>query len=216
VAKIDTALAATEMTIQQTDVARTEAEGTYQRRIQELRQLRMDRFEYSKLVALTPEQLAWSLLHTMGFVERQVAARLADIDKATPLTAEQQQDQNLLQQRKLQAFHVARRELQGNVNVFVGLYGAGAGQPQGDFFATADQALFANNGGVIFSWAGAAGDNVTSKFINATDIQEATHQLYLALLGRSPTAEEMSDVQQYMSQAPDQKAVLAQELVWAS
>lgn len=213
-AKLEASLTTTETMIQQTEVSRTEAASIYQRRIQDLRQIRMDRFEYSKLVALTPEQLAWSLLSTMGFVERQVAARLADIDKASPLTAEQQQDQNLIQQRKLQAYLQARKELQGNVNIFVSLYGAGAGQPQGDFFATADQALFANNGGVIFSWAGAAGDNVASKFINATEINEATNNLYLALLGRTPTAEEISDVQQYMNQAPDQKAALAQELVW--
>lgn len=214
IAKVDTVLAATETSIQQSETARTAAQENYARRLQELRQLRMERFEYSKLVALTPEQLAWSLLNSMGFVERQIAARLADIDKATPLTAEQQQDQNLVQQRKLQAYLQARKELQGNVNVFVSLYGAGAGQPQGDFFATADQALFANNGGVIFSWAAAAGDNVTSKFISSTNVPEATTHLYLALLGRVPSDEEMADVQQYMSQAPDQKAALAQELVW--
>lgn len=214
IVKVDASIAETETLIQSSEIARTASQENYARRIQELRQLRMERFEYAKLVALTPEQLAWSLLTTMGFVERQVAARLADLDKETPLTAEQQQDQNLLQQRKLQAYLKARQELQGNVNVFVGLYGAGAGQPQGDFFATADQALFANNGGVIFSWAAAAGENVTSKFINSMNLPEATSQLYLALLGRAPTDEELADVQQYMSQAPDQKAALAQELVW--
>jgi hypothetical protein len=193
IAKVDAALAATETSIQQSETARKAAQENYARRLQELRQLRMERFEYSKLVALTPEQLAWSLLNSMGFVERQIAARLADIDKATPLTAEQQQDQNLVQQRKLQAYLQARKELQGNVNVFVSLYGAGAGQPQGDFFATA---------------------NVTSKFISSTNVPEATTHLYLALLGRVPSDEEMADVQQYMSQAPDQKAALAQELVW--
>jgi uncharacterized protein YnzC (UPF0291/DUF896 family) len=214
IAKVDASLAAIETTIQQSEIARTAARENYVRKLQELRRLRMERFEYSKLVALTPEQLAWSLLSSMGFVERQIAARLADIDKATPLTAEQQQDQNLLQQRKLQAYLQARKELQGNVNIFVSLYGAGAGQPQSDFFATADQALFANNGGVIFSWAAAAGDNITSKFANSTNMPEATTQLYLALLGRVPSEEEMADVQQYMSQAPDQKVALAQELVW--
>lgn len=212
--KVETELSAAEMKVQQTESVRNAAQDNYARRLQELRQMRMERFEYSKLVALTPEQLAWSFLTTMGFMERQIAARLADIEKATPLTAEQQQDQNLLQQRRLQAYLQARQELQGNVNVFINLYGAGAGQPQGDFFATADQALFANNGGVIFSWAAAAGDNITSKFINSTDLSDATTQLYLALLGRTPSAEELADVQQYMSQAPDQKGALAQELVW--
>jgi hypothetical protein len=55
---------------------------------------------------------------------------------------------------------------------------------------------------------------VTSKLISATDMPAAINQLYLALLGRAPTPEEIADVQQYLSQAPDQKAALAQELVW--
>ena len=158
--------------------------------------------------------MAWSLFTALGFVERQIAAKLAELDKATPLTAEQQQDPAVVQQRKLQAYLQARKDLQGNVNVFVSLYGAGAGQPQGDFFATADQALFANNGGTIFSWAGAAGDNVTSKFIQSQNLEEATAKLYMTLLGRSPTAEEVADVVKYINQAPDQKGALAQELVW--
>lgn len=199
---------------QQIEQQKLAAEESYQRRLPELRQLRMERFEYAKLVALTPEQMAWSLLTALGFVERQIAAKLAELDKATPLTAEQQQDPAVVQQRKLQAYLQARKDLQGNVNVFVSLYGAGAGQPQGDFFATADQALFANNGGTIFSWAGAAGDNVTSKFIQSQNLEEATAKLYMALLGRSPTAEEVADVVKYINQAPDQKGALAQELVW--
>lgn len=214
IAKTDMALASMETMLQQADQARAAANEKYMRQIQELRKLRTERFEYAKLVALTPEQMAWSFLSCMGFLERQIAAKLAELDKSTPLTAEQQQDANLVQQRNLQAYLQARKDLQGNVNIFVSLYGAGAGQPQGDFFATADQALFANNGGTLFSWAGSAGDNVTSKLIAATDLPAAIDHLYLALLGRTPTAEEIADVQQYLSQAPDQKAALAQELVW--
>ena len=214
IAKTDMALASVETQLQQADQARVAANEKYHRQIQELRKLRMERFEYAKLVALTPEQMAWSFLSTMGFLERQIAAKLAELDKAAPFTAEQLQDAKLVQQRHLQAYLQARKDLQGNVNIFVSLYGAGAGQPQGDFFATADQALFANNGGVLFSWAGSAGDNVTSKLISATDMPAAINQLYLALLGRAPTPEEIADVQQYLSQAPDQKAALAQELVW--
>jgi len=190
------------------------SQGDTIRQLADLRFLRMYRGDYAKLVALTPEQLAWSLLTVMGFVERQVAARLADIDKATPLTPEQQQDSALIEQRKRDAFLKARQELQGNVNVFVTLYGAGAGQPQSDFFATADQALFANNGGVIYSWAGATGGNVSQQFLGTTDLPVAINKLYLAVLGRSATAEEVADVTAYVNQAPDQKGLLIQEVVW--
>ncbi|MEY4565278.1 MAG: Chromosome partition protein Smc [Planctomycetota bacterium] len=189
--------------------------GLSGRTLEEIREQRRQRFEYSKLVALSPEQFAWSLLSVTGFVERQVAARVADLDKNSPLTEEQKKDEALLNQRRIQTYLQARKELQGNVNVFVSLYGAGPGQPQGDFFATADQALFANNGGVIYSWAGANSDNVTAKLANTQDIAEGAKILYLAVLGREPTAIEIEELSQYLNQAPDKRAALAQEVVWS-
>lgn len=204
-----------EANVTKADQQRSTLVGLLGRTLEEIREQRRQRFEYSKLVALSPEQFAWSLLSVTGFVERQVAARVADLDKNSPLTEEQKKDEALLSQRRAQAYLQARKELQGNVNVFVSLYGAGPGQPQGDFFATADQALFANNGGVIYAWAGANSDNVTAKFANTQDIAEGSKILYLAVLGREPTAIEIEELSQYLNQAPDKRAALAQEVVWS-
>ena len=70
------------------------------------------------------------------------------------------------------------------------LYGAAAGQPQGDFFSTADQALFAANGGSINSWVAPAADNVTDRIIKKDDPRAAAEELYLAVLTRQPSEEE--------------------------
>ena len=45
----------------------------------------------------------------------------------------------------------------------------GAGQPQGEFFATADQALFTANAGALLGWTGAGGGNLTERMINQAD-----------------------------------------------
>ena len=72
------------------------------------------------------------------------------------------------------------------------LYGAAAGQPQGDFFATADQALFAANGGSINSWVAPAGDNVTERIIKQDDPVRRRGALP-GLLTRMPTEDETAE-----------------------
>ena len=52
---------------------------------------------------------------------------------------------------------------------FVHIYAAAPGQPQNDFFATADQALFAANGGSINSWIAPQGGNVSERMIQEKD-----------------------------------------------
>ena len=77
-------------------------------------------------------------------------------------------------------------------------YAAAAGQPQGDFFSTADQALFAANGGSINSWVAPAGDNVTDRIIKQGDARVAAEELYLGVLTRMPSEEEIGEVVAYL------------------
>ena len=53
-------------------------------------------------------------------------------------------------------------KLKGSVGSFVSLYAPAAGQPQSDFFASANQALFAENGGEFNNWVAPAAANVTA------------------------------------------------------
>ena len=89
-----------------------------------------------------------------------------------------------------------------------------AGQPQGDFFATADQALFVENAGAINSWVAPAGDNVTERIAKQSDPRAAAEELYLAVLTRLPTEDEMAHVVALLSNRETDKAAAAQELVW--
>ncbi len=101
------------------------------------------------------------------------------------------------------------------MRTFVAFYGAGAGQPQDDFFATADQALFAANGGSINAWVAPAGNNVTDRIINEKDERAAAEELYLGVLTRLPTEEEIAGVARYLAKRGEDKKTAAQELVWA-
>ncbi|MCA9011934.1 MAG: hypothetical protein KDB01_19415, partial [Planctomycetaceae bacterium] len=92
---------------------------------------------------------------------------------------------------------------------------AAAGQPQGDFFSTADQALFTANAGSINSWVAPAGNNVTARVNGQSDPRLAAEELYLGILTRMPTEDEVKDVTNYLASRVTDRNVAAQELVWA-
>jgi hypothetical protein len=137
--------------------------------------------------------------------ELQVAAPLSETDLQDPVKRAARDGE--IEQKTYDA-------LKGNVAVFVSVYGASAGQPQTDFFATADQALFAANGGSIMSWIAPTGGNISERMTNETDNRKAAEELYLTLLSRMPTEEEAADVANYLAGRADQRAAAAQELVW--
>jgi hypothetical protein len=164
---------------------------------------------------LTPEQLCWTVFRVTGVYDNYWAVEVAELDKATPLTEEQKLDDDLLSNRRWELEHRVHEKLKGNIPVFVAFYGAAAGQPQSDFFSTADQALFAANGSAINSWVGPAGDNVTQRMVQHVDLQLAAEELYLAILTRLPSVEEKQDIVNYLSVRTEDKPVAVQELVWA-
>lgn len=173
------------------------------------------RFMASQLRALSPEQIGWAFLSVNGVYKNYVDKHLAELEKAAPATPEQQNDATFVRQRRIEAVRKARAELQSNINQFVSLYGAGPGQPQNDFFATPDQALYANNGGALFAWASPNGENVAGKMLSAANLEECAVALYRGILCREPMPNEIVAVKQFLEQSPDQKARLIQEMVWS-
>ena len=106
-------------------------------------------------------------------------------------------------------------KLKGNVTEFVKLFGAGAGQPQHEFFATVDQSLFFANGGQVRGWLIPSGGNLTDRLMKTEDSKALAEELYLSLLTRLPTAEETTDVAAYLAANKDKKNEAVQELAWA-
>lgn len=172
-------------------------------------------FAVAPLQPLSPEQLCWSILTVTGVYGRQWAAEQAELDKSAPLTDEQRQDPAQMAARLRDIEQRTFDKLKGNVSTFVAYYGAGAGQPQGDFFATADQALFAANAGAINGWVAPVSGNVTERIVSAADPRAAAEELYLTVLTRLPTDAEVADVTAYLAARAADKPVAAQELVWS-
>ena len=140
---------------------------------------------------------------------------MAELDKSAPLTDEQKQNAAAVAARDVELEQKTFDKLKSNAGTFVTFYGAAAGQPQGDFFSTADQALFAANGGAINGWVAPASDNVTDRAIKQTDLRVAAEDMYLGVLTRMPTEEEITEVTTCLTARTADRNVAAQELVWA-
>ena len=172
-------------------------------------------FTIASLKPLSPEQMCWSVFRVTGVYERYWQTEVAELDKAKPLTEEQKKDAAEAAAREVELEQRTYDKLKSNIATFVGFYGAAAGQPQGDFFATADQALFAANGGSINAWVAPASGNVTERIIKNEDPNTAADELYLSIFTRMPTEDERAEVANYLKDRAMDKPAAAQELVWA-
>jgi hypothetical protein len=170
-------------------------------------------FTIADLKPLTPEQMYWSIVTVGGVYRRVETGEEAAINKAKPLTDAIKADAKLMQARSFDLERATWKKLKSSITTFSKIYGAGAGQPQGDFFATADQALFAGNGGSIVTWIGADGKNVAHRMNVETDTKKIAEDLYLSVLTRFPTAAETADVASHLADRKD-KPVAIQELIW--
>ena len=180
----------------------------------ELSLLRGNQFAQAQLKPLTPEQICWSVLKVTGVYDRYLNAEAAELDKKKPLIGPLALDPL---QKIARAVELERRtyeKLKGNVAPFIAIYGAAPGQPQSDFFATADQALFAANGGSINGWIAPAGGNVSERMVQEKDPNKAAVDLYMTILSRPAGPEESADVARLLAAREKDKKSAVQELVW--
>lgn len=160
----------------------------------------------------SPEQLGLSILRVTGIFDNYVHAELAELQKNQALPADA--DAAAVAKRQQAAVRGAMDKLRGNVDVFASLFASGVGQTSDEFFASPDQALYMSNAGPVFSWAAPNGQNVTQRVVAQTDNAQATADLYVSLLGRQPIPSEAAFITEQLAAAGDQRAAVAQELVW--
>ena len=172
-------------------------------------------FAVASLKPMTPEQIAWSTMQVLGVVQKQRVASQAELDKKSPLSEADQKDPAKLAERAKQLEDAVYAKLKGNEASFVKLFGAGAGQPQGDFFATVDQALFMANGGLIRGWLSPSSGNLSDRLNKQTDSPALVEDLYISILSRRPTQGETESVIQYLSDRGKERSQAIQEIVWA-
>ena len=199
---------------ERTAVAKAKADqAAADQALAELADRSTNRFTLAPLKSLSPEQLAWSTMQSLGMVDAQVVALEAQVKKdvqAMPnlsLEARAAADARLLEQR-------VDEKLRGNIGTFVSLFGSQPGQAA-TFQATVHQALFLSNGGVLAGWLGPTGGNLTERLAKIEDPAIVADELYVNVLCRRPGADERSEVARYWEAAKADRAAAAREMVWS-
>ena len=173
-----------------------------------------ERFFASPVVPLTPEQMAWSLMQVTGMMQQQRAAAVAEVDKTLPVDPKQPNDPVRLAAREVAIEKAAHAKLVKNVKKFVELFGHAGGQPQNSFFATIDQALYFANDGTLQSWLNPGAGNLTERLNKLEDPAAIAEELYISVLTRRPTSDEVNDVISYLAERPKEKPAAVKEMAW--
>ncbi len=173
-----------------------------------------ERFAMAGLKPLSPEQMCWSILEVTGVYDRTARAARSEIAGALALAAGVVSRTTSIQPRPEDVEALTDSKLRANVRAFISVYGSGAGQPQGDFFATADQALFATNGGSVNAWIAPSAGNISDRMTREPDPRKAAEDLYLTVLSRPASDAERDDVARMLTVPAARKPAVVQQLVW--
>lgn len=174
-----------------------------------------EQFVVGVLEPLSPEQLAWSVMQATGLIENLRVSSAAALNRKKPLKPDEQKDPVKVAAREKEIEKDVQAKLLGNVKAFVTIFGAGSGQPQHDFFATAEQVLFFANGNEVRGWLSPSGNNLTARLAKLDSPEKLAEELYLSVLTRRPTQEEVGDVKAYLAARPTAKSEVVQEMAWA-
>jgi len=159
---------------------------------------------------LTPEQLCWSMMEATGQVAAQRNAGIADFNKKNPLKDGAKEDAARQAARDKHVEKFVYDKLKSNTGNFIKLFGGAAGEPQTDFYATADQALFFANGSTIRGWL----NTLSARLNKIAEPKPLAEELYLTILTRRPTAEETALVEKLIGTDPKAKNAAIQDIAW--
>jgi len=174
-----------------------------------------ERFELAGLKPLSPESLAWSIMKATGVYDNYWKTEQTALDKAKPVTDAQKSDSAFMAAREAEIEQTVYNKLKSYPTQFARLYGLGEGQPQADFFASADQALYFANGGSVASWCMPSAGNPADAMLKATTPAAAADALYIGVLGRQADANEIRLVSEALAKADTKtRASIAADLVW--
>ncbi len=150
-------------------------------------------FASARLKALTPEQLAFSLMQATGHTDAEWKAQGAKATEATVYA-------NLVEHAK------------PVIHAFTGT----PGQPEGQSFqATLDQALLLRNGGTLRNWLAPRAGDLADRLGKLSDDRALADELFLSVLTRLPTEDERHTVSLCLKERPKERPAALQDLAWA-
>jgi predicted nucleic acid-binding Zn-ribbon protein len=171
-----------------------------------------DSFASIALSPLMPEQLCWSVMQATGFFEPQLAQAATEWDQKNPLSDADKANPAKQAERAAAIQKAFRDKLRAHEDQYVRVFGGAAGQPQTEFFATPEQALYFENGGVLRGWT----STLAGRLAALKEPRAIAEELYLTTLTRFPDDSEARDVAATIaSQPPEKVNATLSDLAWA-
>jgi hypothetical protein len=109
-------------------------------------------------------------------------------------------------------------KLAGYENQFVSLFGGAPGRPPEDFESTVTQVLFLSNDATIQGLIQRKEGNLADRLLKLpeTDAAAIADELFLSVLTRRPSPEDVDDVTSYLQgQTGEARTAAVQELIWS-
>jgi hypothetical protein len=170
------------------------------------------RFIGSAIRPLSPEQLAASTMVALGM---DAQFRQASEDEWKAQLKDKAPDQVEPEQRRREIEQLVRKRYQPIVSQYIGLFAAPPASPQDTFTATVDQALYFANDGGFRGWLGPAAGNLTDRLRSVNDVRSAAEDMYLSVLSRRPTEDELAETCRLLAMPDANRAAVVQDLCWS-
>ena len=169
-------------------------------------------FAANELLPLAPEQLCWSVMQATGQFEPHRAIAVKEWDEKNKWTEADKADPAKVAAREVEIEKLFREKLRGHEDQYVRAFGSAGGTPQTDFFATPEQALYFENGGVVRQWAAGLANRIAA----IPEPKAMAEELYLSTLTRMPADAEVADLAATLAaRPPEKKAEALTDYAWA-
>ena len=169
-------------------------------------------FAANELLPLAPEQLCWSVMQATGQIEPHRGLAVKEWDEKNKWTEADKADAAKVAAREVGIETLFRVKIRPHEDQFIRSFGSAAGTPQTDFFATPEQALYFENGGVLRAWiAGFA-----ARAAALPEPKAMAEELYLSTLTRLPADGEVAELSGTVAaRPPEKKAEAIADYAWA-
>ncbi len=156
---------------------------------------------------LSAEQLLWSMLQATGQYDAIVVAK-ARKSKTTTQVGD-----------KAAASAAAAASTGDSVNElltkFRTAFANAPREPEVDFSPSVKAALFVLNDATVFGWLSPQSDSLVGRLSKVSESKQVIVDIYLSVLSRQPTDEEVAAAIAYLDSQPQQRAKAVGHLVWA-
>lgn len=161
-----------------------------------------DRFAVAPLRALSPEQLAWSLLQTSG----RLSVHLEAADQR--LKADDPDHYDALRHTWKWKKNVYDRFAR-DANSIAGAFSVMPGNPEGSFAPTVDQALFLLNGDTLLSALKPDAGTLIDRLVKLQSSDDVAEEMCLSIFTRHPNADETAEIRDHLHDVSTEKRVEA-------